>query len=351
MSTTEKDRTRKGLNSYGKEWLWPRFLMFPTVAILGHVGFVCGWGGESLAAKLAYAVFLGYCWYCISGSFHESVHQTMCRSPRINIWFGRIVGTLIGIPYTAYRETHIRHHAYLNTAEDYELWPYSKPGASLMFRRAFVLFDIVGAVFANPVVYGRIYFVRKSPLSVQSRRAIGREYIAIAVFWGVCVWTVAALSLSGTIQLQHADLLLLLPLPIAAGFNGFRKFTEHLGMASTDPILGTRTVIGNNWLTRISSYFNFNLDVHGPHHRFPRTPHFELESKLEEYQLKHPGTAIPVFSSYLAATWDAVHCLWWNPGVGENARSRNLHSIPIDPNHVVVGLGKGTADTERESAA
>ena len=342
MSKT--DFTSEEFSALGEGLLWPRFLLFPAVAILGYVGFVMGWGGDSLTVKLAWSVFLGYCWFCVAGSFHETVHQTMGRWRNANIWFGRVVGTLLGIPYSAYRETHIRHHAYLNTAKDFELWPYSKPGASLAFRRAFVVFDVLGAVLANPIVYGRIYFKRNSPLSVQARTTITGEYIAMAAFWGTVALTVMALSLSGTVDLRRFDPLWLLPMPIAAAFNGFRKFTEHLGMDSTDPILGTRTVIGNNWVTRICSYFNFDLFVHGPHHRFPKAPHFELESRLAEFRRKHPDAVVPLFSSYLAAVWDTLPCLWWNPGVGENAGGKNQDHLPPGVENFVSEVGSQPVD-------
>lgn len=335
----------------GEGVLWPRFLVFPTMAIIGYVSFVSGLGGDSLFVKLTWSVFLGYCWFCVSGSFHEAVHQTMGTWRNANVWFGRLVGTFLGIPYTAYRETHIRHHAYMNTSEDFELWPYSKPGASLAFRRAFVVFDILGAILANPIVYGRIYFVRNSPLSRQARTSITFEYIAIAAFWGSVAAVVTALSLNGILDLQRFDPLWLLPMPIAAAFNGFRKLTEHVGMASTDPILGTRTVMGNNWLTRVCSYFNFNLDVHGPHHRFPKVPHFELESKLAEYQQRHPEAAIPIFPTYLAAVLHTIPSLWRNPGVGVNAGGTNQSYLKSGVENFTSEVGSQTEAAHQRRVA
>ena len=337
--------TAEELIEPGDGALWPRFLLFP-VAILGYVGFVMGWGGESLMVKLAWSVSLGLCWFWVSGSFHESAHQTRGRWRNANIGFGRVVGTVIGTPYSAYRETHIRHHAYLNTAKDDELWPYSMPGASLAFRRAFVVFDILSAVLASPVVYGRIYFVQNSPISAQARATITREYIALAAFRGTVLLTVMALSLSGTVDLWRFDPMWLLPIPIASAFNAFRKFTEHWGMASTDPILGTRTVIGDNWVTRMCSDFNFEEYVHGPYHRFPQASHFELEAKLAEFRRKPPDAVVPLFSTYRAALWDTLPCLWWNPGVGENARGKNQSHLPPGVDHFVSEVGSQPVDSE-----
>jgi fatty acid desaturase len=349
VSSTEF--TPEEFEALGEGLLWPRFLLFPAVAVMGYCAFVLGWGGNGILATLAWSIPLGYCWFCISGSFHESVHQTMGRWRDANVWFGRVVGTLVGIPYTAYRESHIRHHAYLNTADDYELWPYSKPGASLAFRRAFVLFDIFGAILANPVVYGRIYFKRRSPLSRQARRTIGWEYLGMAVFWGTVAVTVTGLSLSGVISMSQFDFRWLLPLQVGAMFNGFRKFTEHLGMASTDPLLGTRTVVGKNWITRLCSYFNFDLDVHGPHHRFPKAPHTEVHRKLADYQRKHPEVRIPIFPSYLAAVLDTLPCLWNNPGVGLNAGGQNTPYASPGVDNFLSEIGSEAGGEKRDRAA
>jgi hypothetical protein len=126
------------------------------------------------------------------------------------------------------------------------------------------------------------------------------------------------LSLRGTIELAKCLPLWYLPLLVAPAFGTLRKFTEHLGMASYDPLLGTRTVVGKNLVTRLSSYFNFELFIHGPHHRYPRTPHGGLVSRLDEFRRERPEVAVPVFTSYRAAFLDVLPWIFRNPGVGVN---------------------------------
>lgn len=296
----------------------PRFLLFPVLAVSGYVGFVCRLGGDGLAVQTAWILFVGYCCFCVGGVLHETVHQTLGSRRWANVWGGRLVGTLLFIPYSVYRETHIRHHAYMNTPEDWELWPYACPRASLLFRRVFAWFDIFGAALSAPIIYGRIYFSQNSPLNRQARATITREYLAMAAFWGVGAIVVTGLAMLNVVELRRFDPVWLLPLPVAGAFNTLRKFTEHLGMASYDPIQGTRTVIGSNWITRWCSYFNFELFVHGPHHRFPRAPHNQLSARLNEYLRQRPDTVVPLFSTYLAALFDMLPCLVRNPGIGVN---------------------------------
>jgi hypothetical protein len=97
-----------------------------------------------------------------------------------------------------------------------------------------------------------------------------------------------------------------------------RKLTEHLGMRSYDPILGTRSVVGRNWFTRLCTWLNFDIFVHGPHHRHPRIAHHRLRGTLNEFRSGHPDIDVPVFDSYGAALIDMMPSLWRNPGVGMN---------------------------------
>jgi fatty acid desaturase len=297
--------------------LWPRFLLFPVTALLSYAAPPFHGSGSAWWVQGLWLLAASYCWFCIGGTFHEMAHQTLGQNRRASIWAGRIIGTFIVIPYTAYRETHIRHHAYLNTPVDWELWPYSDPGSSVWFRRLFVWFDVLLAVIAGPVIYGRIYFVRNSPLSTRVRSRIFREYMASLAFWGAVAGAIVWLSVRGTINAAQLPLWFA-PLVIASTFNTLRKLTEHLGMASYDPILGTRTVVGDNLPTRLCSYFNFEIFVHGPHHRYPRSPHSRLVARLDDFRRERPGVAVPLFGSYRAALFQALPWLVRNPGVGVN---------------------------------
>jgi fatty acid desaturase len=320
---------------------WPRFLLFPVLAVLSYAALLVHGASGSWWVQGLWVLLTSYFWFCIGGTFHEMAHQTLGQNRLASIRAGRIIGTFLVIPYTVYRETHIRHHAYLNTPQDWELWPYSDPGSSLWFRRLFVWFDVILAVVAGPVIYGRIQFARHSPLSPRIRRTIFREYMASVTFWGTVAVSVAWLSVSGTIELKNFNPVLILPLLIASSFNTIRKCTEHLGMADYDPLLGTRTVAGDNLVTRLCSYFNFEIFVHGPHHRYPRSPHYRLLAKLQEFQRERPKIAVPVFTSYRAAFFDALPWLFRNPGVGVNA------GAPAEFGHRQ-GIDRFVSDVESE---
>jgi len=323
-STTENISEQTVAQPVIGKWIGPRFLLFPFLAIAAYPFFILGAGGDHWAVQTIWVACLSYCWFCIGGSLHEAVHHTLFNREAINIWFGRALGLMIGIPYTVYKESHRRHHAYLNTADDYELWPYSDPKISLGFRRLFVWVDLFFGLFTAPFIYGRIYFLKDPRLSSKVRRVIFWEYMAQIPF-SVLVVTLIYLMLrkpDGTFISFNP--IWILPLLISPMINTARKFVEHLGLRSTNPLLGTRTILPGNPLTKILSYFNFDIAVHGPHHRYPKAKNYELPDKLKEYQLANPELNIPVYRSYTTAFFSLLPQLWRYPATGD------LRSPPLN---------------------
>ncbi|MFK7821803.1 MAG: fatty acid desaturase [Planctomycetaceae bacterium] len=296
-----------------------RFVAFPLFAIVGYIPLAMGWPNDHWLTELILVGLLSYSWFCVGGLSHELVHGNL-KTPK---WFqhsaAHVIGTFIGIPLTVYRESHLRHHAYLNTPLDNELWPYSNPRMSLGFRRIFVWFDVLFGIVAAPLIYGSVCFHRQIPLRPEIRRRVRFEYSAVVVFWTTTVVGLTWAHRTGLITLTVHDLIFIAPLAIASSMNSLRKLTEHLGMSSYDPVMGTRTVIGDNVLTKLFSYFDFDLAVHGPHHRHPRLPHTQLADRMREFQAEQPDAELPVYSSFAAVVADTVRCMIRNPGVGVNA--------------------------------
>jgi fatty acid desaturase len=308
-------------------------------AVIGLYSLARPWPAEPWIVRAFWTLFTAYFLFCWTSCFHETAHQTLTRWRWLDIVIGRILGTVMFVPYTAYRESHIRHHAYVNRPNDWELWPYSDPRSSMTFRRMFVFVDILFGFLASPFIYSRIFFHPDSPLKdAATRRTIVKEYLAIVLFWGAIY---AKLTLTGT--WSNYVTVWLIPHFLAGILQTMRKLTEHLGMASYDPLLGTRTVVGTGWMTRFASFMNFDIFVHGPHHRHPRLAQNQLRLKLEEYVDTNRSTRYPIFSSYLRATMDMLPHLVTNPGIGMNAgaappRQTNVAEVINFPADVVRGI-------------
>jgi len=291
----------------------PRLSSLP-LAGLGMLAVGMGIGANNYWIAGALVLYTSSMMFCWTSALHEAAHQTLWPSRWLSIWSGRILGILMFTPYTAYREVHIRHHAYLNRPDDWELWPYADPNASLTFRRAFVWIDLLAGIATGPFVYGRIFFHPNSPLKSDAlRRTIRNEYIAIILVWG-SIWSYTTVM---GIWPQHIRAILL-PMYLAALMQSGRKLTEHLGMASFDPLQGTRTVLPRKWMLRLSSYLNFDIFIHGPHHRHPRLQHTNLEDKLDQYRAENPEINYPTYERYWQAILAMAPSLVRNPGCGVN---------------------------------
>jgi fatty acid desaturase len=297
----------------GPSVLW-RFVCIPT----GVAGLWClaeQWPAGHWGWRLFWTLVTGYSLFCWTSCFHETAHQTLCRSRGLSLWLGRALGAAMLVSYSVYRENHIRHHAYLNKPGDWELWPYSDPTAPKTFRWLFAWADLLLGFVTAPYIYSRIFWSRETPLSAPAlRTAIRIEYLAVAVVWG---------TVMGLVGWFHAweDFLRvwLIPHWVAGVLQSGRKFTEHLGMSSYDPLLGTRTVLGQSWWTRLCTFMNFEIFVHGPHHRHPRAAPAELVARMQAYMHADTTRSYPVFNSYWRATLDMLPFLFRNPGVGMNA--------------------------------
>ena len=296
-----------------KRVFW-RLLFLPGMFV-GFAILFFGWPSDHPAVIGIMWVATAYMMFCGTSCLHEAVHQTLWPNKQASVTMGRFIGMFILLPYTVYRESHIYHHAYLNRPEDWELWPYVDPKCSLTFRRLFIWCDLLLGWLIAPFIFGRIYFSKRSPLRKPSlRRIIRNEYLMVALFWLPLLTVVWILGCGR--QFAWA---LLPPWILAGMFQTVRKLTEHLGMSSYHPLLGTRTVIGKSWLTRLSSYLNFDIFVHGLHHRHPKLAHNRMREKFIEYQRENPEVDYPVYQCYWRAVLAMLPYVFVNPGSGMNA--------------------------------
>ena len=166
-------------------------------------------------------------------------------------------------------------------------------------------------------VYSRIYFVRSSRLPESVRQTIRNEYLGLLTFWSGVTAFVAVTFDAGLIDWQNFEPIWLLPPALAASCNSLRKLTEHLGYPTGDPMLGTRTILATNPITRLFVFFDFDLAVHGPHHRFPKLDHARLRDAFGELQ-KENANRYPLFNGYLSAFFHTLPWIVSNPAVGEN---------------------------------
>ncbi|NQV26908.1 MAG: fatty acid desaturase, partial [Rhodopirellula sp.] len=93
--------------------MWPRFLIGP-VGLAAQAALAFYWPTGHVGWQVLWTALAAYVFFCWTSCFHEASHQTICGSRQFSVILGRVIGTMIFVPYSIYRESHIRHHAYLN---------------------------------------------------------------------------------------------------------------------------------------------------------------------------------------------------------------------------------------------
>jgi fatty acid desaturase len=240
-------------------------------------------------------------------AFHDASHDRLHPVHRMNEVFGHIAGTLMFIPLNVYRHAHARHHAYLGTQGDPELWPFNVPGSSRALR--------IGAAFGEiflGVVYSPFLFLRSvllGDLAPGERKLIARGYAACAI-----VWT-AILAITYDLNLWWLLLVTsIVPMAISGFMQTLNKYTQHLGLHGRTVLGLTRTVVDEHPATEVVSSAMFYNDYHGTHHRYAKIPYYNLPSATP-YTLANATEFCPVYPNLAYALFAMLPCLI-DPRVG-----------------------------------
>ncbi len=298
-------------------------MMFNLACVaVGVYALAAGWPTTHPAWIAAATLWLAYFQYCWTTIFHEDVHYTLYRARWHNIFNGTIVGTLLLVPFSVYRQVHVRHHAKMNSPDDWELWPYTDPSRSLRFRRVFLWFDLLLGTWVAPWIYGRMFWVRSSPLKdPKLRQRIALEYLLIAAFWGTLLALVAHYGWWRPFLLAYV-----VPAWLAGMLQTLRKFVDHLGLPAGEAMAGCRTVLSRSWIGKLIDLTSFNINAHGLHHKFPQMPHANLARARD---LVTSAAGAPIFRSHLAAVRDTLPHFAF-PGIGLNARPPAPAAAPVE---------------------
>jgi len=287
--------------------------LFAFAAAVGSL--MTGWPTDHPAWVVAVILALAYVQHCWTIIFHEDSHYLLYEARWHNRFNGTIVGTLLLIPFDIFRNVHMRHHAHMNTHEDWELWPYVDPKASLTFRRIFVFLDVFFGAWVDPYIYNRIFFVKNSPIrDPKLRRKIKIQFLIMGLFWASVLAVVAYKGWWMKLLIVYV-----IPVWLTGVIQATRKLIEHLGLPAGDAMAGARTILPKDWMGRIAGWTSFHIEAHGLHHAYPQMPHNHLEKALELTEHTSPDR---IFPSYWRAFLDMLPHLK-NPAIGRNLDAVN----------------------------
>jgi len=251
-----------------------RRLEWPTlvVALTIYVGFLLGtffFTGLPLFVSAPLLSIL-VCWY---GSLqHETIHGHPTPFRQFNGMLGSLPLSL-WIPYTVYRETHLRHHRhggrrltqvaydpesfYLPTGElsrfgQLRRWVYR---ANCTLAGRLILGPVLAVALFWSGEFRRVRSGDRRRMRIWARHAVSVGFVLVWVV-GVChipLWVYLALVVYPSISLNH-----------------IRSFAEHV--ADNDPRLRTRVVEAHPFWSLL--FLNNNLHI--AHHAKPKLAWFQL---------------------------------------------------------------------------
>ncbi len=277
-------------------WLW---LTVPVVLVAAH---------------LMHGLLIG---------FHEASHGLLRKSRRLNEFDGVLIGIFSFLPFNLYRVVHQRHHMYLATEKDTELWPFVLPSAPRWARLLSAFLELTVGLFYSPLIFLRVFLEPNSPVrSKKVRRRIWSELALSCIFWTAIL---AAVAFCGV--WKYFVWLYLLPAMIAANLQTWRKYVEHLGLTGTTVNSSTRSIVPKSWLGRVFAYTLLHEPYHGVHHENAGLPHRVLPQFTSILEPREPGDLAP-FISYRQALPDLIRSLG-NPRVGAQWREASRNGQPV----------------------
>ena len=266
-------------------------------------------------------------------AFHDASHDRLHPVHRLNEVIGHIAGTLMFIPLNVYRHAHARHHAYLATERDPELWPFNVPGSSWLLRVTAAFFEIFFGFFYSPILFLRSVLL--GDLAPGERKLITRGYAACLITW------TAILAITYDFGLWRMLLVgSIIPMSLSGFLQTLNKYTQHLGLHGHTVLGLTRTVVDEHPAGEVVSSAMFYNDYHGTHHRYAKIPYYNLPSATP-YTLANSTEFCPVYPNLLYAFFAMLPSLV-NPKTGPQWLSENeSHDLeqPEAPATEFVGIG------------
>jgi fatty acid desaturase len=277
-------------------WLW---LTVPLVLVTAH---------------LMHGLLIG---------FHEASHGLLRKSRRLNEFDGVLIGIFSFLPFSLYRVVHQRHHMFLATEKDTELWPFVLPRAPRWARRLAAFLELTVGLFYSPLIFLRVLVQPESP--IRSRKVRRRIWLELGLSFVTWAAVLAGFAFWG--GWKYFLWLYLVPAVLAANLQSWRKYVEHLGLTGNPVNSSTRSIVPRSWLGHLFAYTLLHEPYHGVHHENAGLPHRVLPLFTAILTPKEPGELAP-FMSYRQALPDLIRSLG-DPRVGAQWRDSSRNGQPV----------------------
>jgi acyl-lipid omega-6 desaturase (Delta-12 desaturase) len=237
--------------------------LLAVAGFLVHQG-ICG--GALASVSLAVFMFRSF------SMMHEAVHDTIHNRRQVNKWLGHIYGVCSFLPFSQWKEIHVRHHTW---AGNLDLDPTMKiikmfrdTGAKPTALQEFAWrWWLPYLAFRQQIVFWQKSFEN---LNRRQTQTVSAELCGMIVYIVICA---GVFGLGVTLGAMLLNLILI----------ELINFPHHMGLeqgGGQDKLVPmeqyriARSVVYKNWFSRFA-LLNFNYHVE--HHLFPTLPWHQLE--------------------------------------------------------------------------
>ena len=174
---------------------WVNRVAFPLVSgalflSLGFLGLAVSRGWYWLAVPLV--LLTSHLMHGTLIGFHEASHGMLRKNRFLNDVDGMIAGILSFMSFTLYRAAHQKHHMYLATERDEELWPFVNVKSPRWSRCLAAFVELNAGMVFTPFLFWRMFFRKGSFIrSPKVRRRIWQEFILMIAVWAAILSAVA----------------------------------------------------------------------------------------------------------------------------------------------------------------
>lgn len=185
---------------------------------------------------------------------HEGCHGLIFRNKFIN----RVISNLFSFPYfmsfNAYRTIHLTHHNHLGTDQDPDNYNSftGNPKVVLILQLVRLTCAAFLYLFTIPVISWKLQ-------NQAERKEMLQEYLTL---------TILTLILLYFVPIQLLIVTVFLPLIPLNFYVNIRGLTQHTVTESMNPLLASRSVRCNRFVT----FFYMNENYHLEHHLYPNIP-------------------------------------------------------------------------------
>ena len=247
-----------------------------TSSVIGSCWLHALWGPIALTAAPLFALLAGVGFNWINVQIHEASHYLLLRHKRRNDMYCNLALGSLGLQdVETYRATHIRHHAYLHTQRDPDLWIYTSNIGSFRQVARGILDDLcLRTIFRRKQQVDEFIKMTGMARGAAPRYVLFVKLLAQCFILGAFIWACGSWGPAYYLAVYLYGLLGVFPVLVRIR-TVVQHFDSSLRVAKEEapsPFISRSTVAPLAEFVLVGA----RMDYHFEHHLYPNLPYYGL---------------------------------------------------------------------------